>query len=301
VQTLTPVNELRGGDAMTAEKRQLPAGLYLVGTPIGNARDITLRALDVLLSADALAAEDTRTLRHLMDIHGVALAGRRVMAWHDHSSPGDLARLVGLIAGGASLAYASDAGMPGISDPGFALMRAVRAAGLMTTVVPGASAVLTGLVLSGLPSETFSFHGFPPVKAKDRAALWEKLKLNALTGILFESGRRSGRTIRELVEICGPDRPAALCRELTKKFETVVGPTLGDIDAALQGGEVKGEVVIVVGRSDQVAELDVEGALKAAMAEMSVKDAAEKVALALGLPKRQVYQQALALRGSNEA
>jgi 16S rRNA (cytidine1402-2'-O)-methyltransferase len=285
---------------MTAEKRQLPAGLYLVATPIGNARDITLRALDVLTSADALAAEDTRTLRHLMDIHGVALAGRRVMAWHDYSSPGDLARLVGLIAGGASLAYASDAGMPGISDPGFALMRAVREAGLSATVVPGASAVLTGLVLSGLPSERFRFHGFPPVKSGERKTLFEDIRLSTLTDIFFESGRRSGRTIRELLDLFGPDRPAALCRELTKKFETVLGPTLGEIDAALAGGEVKGEVVIVVGRSDQVAELDVEGALRLAMAEMSVKDAAESVAQALGLPKRQVYQQALALRGQDE-
>ncbi|MEO8529765.1 MAG: 16S rRNA (cytidine(1402)-2'-O)-methyltransferase [Deltaproteobacteria bacterium] len=281
---------------MQAEKRQLPAGLYLVPTPIGNARDITLRALDVLRDADALAAEDTRNLRHLMDIHGVALDGRRVIAWHDHSSDRDRDRLVAMIRDGASLAYASDAGMPMISDPGYVLMRDVVAAGLYATVLPGASAVLTALVLSGLPAERFQFVGFPPVKAKDRMALWESLKSAALTTILFESARRSSGTIRELMAVLGEDRPAALCRELTKKFETALRGTLADVAAQVDAEGVKGEVVILVGRSEGDAVVDVEGALKAAMAIMSVKDATDAVSKATGLPKRQVYQTALGLK-----
>ncbi|MDX5351441.1 MAG: rRNA small subunit methyltransferase 1, partial [Paracoccaceae bacterium] len=170
--------------------RAIPPGLHLVSTPIGSARDITLRALDVLAGADVLVAEDTRTLRHLMEIHGIPLNGRPVVAYHDHSGAGQLQRLVALIAEGKSLAYASEAGTPLISDPGFELARAVAGAGLPMTAAPGPCAAICALTLSGLPSDRFLFAGFLPATAAARRSALEELAATQATLILYESPKR---------------------------------------------------------------------------------------------------------------
>lgn len=286
---------------MISEKRQLSGGLYLVPTPIGNARDITLRALDVLSSADLLAAEDTRTLRHLLEIHAIPLEGRRIHSWHDHSTPRERAALIEAIAAGKSLAYASDAGTPLISDPGYLLLRDCLERGLPVTSLPGPSAVLTALTLSGLPAETFQFLGFPPVKGGERRKLFQSLATSEMTTILFESARRSAGTIQELLLVLGEDRPFVLARELTKKFETLLRGTLGSVAADPALAQVKGEVVLLIGRAKPGVGADdasVIQALKAAMATDTLKNAVAEVADQLGRKRRDIYQIALGLRST---
>src|SRR5690606_26603822 len=204
--------------AARIEAPALPAGLYLVATPIGAARDITLRALDVLNGAGMLAAEDTRRLRQLLALHGIPLRGRRLLAHHDHNEAASSPALVAAIAAGASVAYASDAGTPLVSDPGYRLAAAVREAGLEVHALPGPSAVLAALMVAGLPSDAFVFAGFPPATAAARRkwlARWDGVEA---TVILFESPRRVKETLRDLCEN-HPERRIVICRELTKRFE----------------------------------------------------------------------------------
>lgn len=281
---------------MNDPRPSLSAGLYLVATPIGAARDITLRALDLLRDADILAAEDTRTARRLMEIHGVPLGGRRLVACHDHSGEGVAAGLAEAIAGGASVAYVSEAGTPLVSDPGFTLARAAIARGLPVRAAPGASAALAALAVSGLPADRFLFAGFlPAARAARRTAIAELAPVPA-TLILYESPKRVRDLLADLVAVLG-DREAALCRELTKRFEEVRRGTLAGLLEGLEG-EVRGEVVVVVGRGGprEVAEEEIRARLAEAMATMRLKDAATAVAGALGLPRQQVYRLALGLR-----
>lgn len=283
---------------MSWPQAEIDPGLHLVATPIGNARDITLRALDVLASADLLAAEDTRSLRRLMEIHGVALAGREIVAVHDHSGPGAEARVLGALKTGASVAYASEAGTPVLSDPGFTLARAAIAGGVAVTAVPGASALLAALCVSGVPAERFAFMGFLPAAAGERQEELRKLRDFPLTMFFLESPRRIATTLGEMKEILGEDRPAALCRELTKRFEEVIRGTLGSLADGIAPDGLRGEVVLVVGRGRpvQVGEDDIRVALQQAMGTMRLKDAATAVAGALGLSRRQVYQIALEMQ-----
>lgn len=283
---------------MSWPQAKIDPGLHLVATPIGNARDITLRALDVLASADLLAAEDTRSLRRLMEIHGVALAGRGIVAVHDHSGPGAEARVLGALKTGASVAYASDAGTPVLSDPGFTLARAAIAEGLPVTAVPGASALLAALCVSGVPAERFAFMGFLPAAAGERQEALRKLRDFPLTMFFLESPRRIVTTLGEMKEILGEDRPASLCRELTKRFEEVMRGTLGSLADGIGPDGVRGEVVLVVGRGQpvQAGDDDIRAALQQAMGTMRMKDAATAVAGALGLSRRQVYQIALEMQ-----
>lgn len=280
---------------MIFSKQSLSAGLYLVATPIGNARDITLRALDILASADVLAAEDTRTARRLLEIHQVPLEGRRIIAYHDHSGPGTRDRIAGLIAQGASVAYVSEAGTPLISDPGFALGQALMAQGLAVQAAPGASAVLAALCVAGLPTDRFLFLGFPPATGAGRATLWAEMAAVPATLVIYESPRRVREILGELCDTLGGERQAALCRELTKKFEEVIRGSLAEIAAALEGRELKGECVIVVDRAHgpRRDEAEVEEALRQALTTMRVKDAATAVAGRYGLPRRDVYALAL--------
>lgn len=276
--------------------KPLSAGLHFVATPIGSARDITLRALDTLASADVLAAEDTRTLRHLMDIHGVPVNGRPMVAYHDHNGAQARPRLLQDMAEGRSVAYASEAGTPLVADPGYALARDAIAAGYMVTSAPGPSAAIAALSISGLPSDRFLFAGFPPAAKGARASWLADLKPIAATLILYESPKRINRLLVELCEQFESSRQAVVCRELTKKFEEVSRGSLQDLAASFAERTVKGEIVLLIDRADPEAqEQDMEGALRSAMEVMSVKDAAASVALALGLPKRAVYQAALAL------
>lgn len=277
--------------------RPVPPGLHLLATPIGAARDITLRALDLLASADVLAAEDTRTLRHLMEIHGVALNDRPLVAYHDHNGAAVRPRLLRALKEGKSVAYASEAGTPLIADPGFQLARAAIAEGFAVLAAPGPSAVLAALTVSGLPSDRFLFAGFPPTGAGDRARFLAELGQVPATLILYESPKRINRLLTEMADAFGKDRLAAVCRELTKRFEDVSRGTLGELAEAFAGRAVKGEIVVLVDRpGDRVVDgASIEAALRDALAHGSVKDAAAEVAAALNLPRKEVYRMALQL------
>ncbi|WP_420012418.1 16S rRNA (cytidine(1402)-2'-O)-methyltransferase [Tateyamaria sp.] len=281
----------------------LAAGVWFVGVPIGTARDITLRALDVLASANILVAEDTRSLRKLMEIHGVPLGGRRIEALHDHSKGGVIERLITRAQGGASVAYASEAGMPLIADPGFELARAARAADVAVTCAPGPSAVLTALVVAGLPTDAFHFAGFLPNATSARKKALEGLARIEATLVLYESPKRVGALMRDAAEVLGGDRQGAVCRELTKRFEETRRGTLAELSEFYENTAVKGEVVVLIDRQSEapVNDLDITSALHSALKTMSTKDAAAFVADTLNVPKRQIYQRALDIaRGSPE-
>ena len=276
----------------------LKAGLYFVATPIGTARDITLRALDVLASAEVLAAEDTRSLRRLMEIHGIPLNGRMVLSYHDHSGEGARTKLLALLSDGRSIAYASEAGTPLIADPGYHLAQTAAEAGHLVTSAPGASAIITALTLAGLPTDAFFFAGFLPNAKSQRRNAIEALKEVPGTLVFYESPKRLAAMLSDAAEILGETRDAAVCRELTKKFEEIRRGTLADLSQSMAEQPVKGEIVVLIdraraGSSDGV---DLEAELRAALEHMSVRDAAETVAKAHGVNKRKVYSLALSLK-----
>ncbi|WP_050526242.1 16S rRNA (cytidine(1402)-2'-O)-methyltransferase [Pseudorhodobacter aquimaris] len=291
-----------GIGAFRPDPRPLAPGLYFVSTPIGAARDITLRGLDILAKADVLAAEDTRTLKHLMEIHGVALGDRHVFAYHDHNGDAMRPKLLRALAEGKSVAYASEAGTPLVADPGFQLGRAAIAEDLPVLAAPGASAVLAALTVSGLPSDRFMFVGFAPAQAGARARVLAELKDIPATLVFYESPKRIHRILSELRDAWGEAREAAVCRELTKRFEEVTRGTLGSLAAEFEDRAVKGEIVLLVGRAVAEApdEAFVEDRLRLALAEKSVKDAAAEVAMEMGLARRDLYQMALRLTEEDE-
>jgi 16S rRNA (cytidine1402-2'-O)-methyltransferase len=274
---------------------KLAAGLYLIATPIGAARDITLRALDILASADVLAAEDTRTLRHLMEIHGIALRDRPLIAYHDHNNDQAVPRILRAIAEGRSVAYASEAGTPLISDPGFQLGRAVIGENHLLISAPGASAVLCALTLSGLPTDRFMFAGFAPTQSAARQSFLRELQTVQATLVFYESPKRVHKLLTDMREVLGDERRAVVCRELTKKFEEVSRGTLAELATAFGARDVKGEIVVLVDRADapDATAETLEAALDQALAQMSVKDAVAAVASAYGAKRRDVYQMAL--------
>ena len=285
------------GSDVTQRTPPLSAGLYLVSTPIGTASDITLRALGILAGADVLAAEDTRNSRKLLEIHGIKLEGRPFLAYHDHSSDGERKRLLDAIRAGKSVAYMSDAGTPLIADPGYKLAAEVIDAGLPVTSAPGASALLAALAVAGLPTDRFMFAGFLPVKAMAKRKFLEGLGVIDATLVFYESPRRLGDTLGVMADVYG-ERRGAVCRELTKKFEEVRRGTLPEL-AAMYDAAPKGEIVVVVGPPIEQAlgEGDLDTALEAALADMSVKDAAAFVSEQLGLKRKQVYARALEMSG----
>ena len=277
--------------------KPLTAGLYFVATPIGAARDITLRGLDILASADLIAAEDTRTARKLLEIHGVPLNGRKVVAFHDHSGETAVGRLVADIKGGKSVAYVSEAGTPLVADPGYELGVAAIAEGLPVVSAPGASAVLAALTVSGLPTDRFAFVGFLPNSSEQRKSEIASLRDVPFTLVFYESPKRVGEMLGNLRDVLGGERQAVVCRELTKKFEEVTRGQLDELADEFANRPVKGEIVVLVGRAGAqvVSDDDVVAALRDAMKTMRVKDAATVVSGAMGLPRRQVYQIALGL------
>lgn len=282
--------------AAHVEAKRLDGGLYLVATPIGTARDITLRALDVLNAADVLAAEDTRVLRHLLEIHGIPLRGRRVLSYHDHN--GDRARpaLLAALGDGGSVAYASDAGTPLVADPGYRLAREATASGHRVHAIPGPSAPLVALSLSGLPTDRFLFAGFPPSTKGARMTWLRHWMAVDATLILFESPRRVNQTLKEICEI-DANRNTVVARELTKKFEEVIRGTAGELAQDPRMATLKGEVVMMIDRPGAVVVDDdaIRQALRDRLGRMTVKDAAKDVAVELGLARRDVYQIALEL------
>jgi len=295
------VNAVKGGNPVNFEKKQLSAGLYFVATPIGTARDITLRGLDILASADVIAAEDTRTAKRLMEIHGIPLGDRPVIAYHDHSGDNVRARLMRYIADGKSVAYASEAGTPLVADPGFALGRAAIEAGETVISAPGPSAVIAALTVGGLPTDRFFFAGFPPNAKGARRKFIEEYADVPGTLVFYESPKRIQGMLGDLVQVLGGERQAAVCRELTKRFEEVSRGTLAELADAFAERSVKGEIVVLVDRARgvQVSDQSMEDALRDALKTMRLKDAATAVSEALGLPRRKVYQAALEM-GKNE-
>jgi len=282
---------------MNSGAAELAPGLYLIATPIGAARDITLRALDILGAADVLAAEDTRSLRKLMDIHGVALRERPLVSYHDHNAGRAGPRLLAALEAGKSVVYASEAGTPMISDPGFALARAAVAAGHGLISAPGPSAAVTALTVSGLPADRFFFAGFLPNAAAKRKSALSELAGVPGTLIFYESPKRAAAMLRDAAEVLGGERPAALCRELTKKFEEVLRGSLRELAEETAARSLKGEIVVLIGQGDsgKISEIDLDRRLQEALKEHSVRDAADLVAAELGVKRRQIYQRALVL------
>lgn len=282
---------------MNFQTKPLTPGLYFVATPIGSARDITLRALDILASADLIASEDTRTTRKLMEIHGIPLGDRQIVAYHDHSGEKPTTRLVDAVGAGKSVAYASEAGTPLIADPGYELGVAMADAGYSVTAAPGPSAVIAALTVSGLPTDRFAFVGFLPSTEAKRKSTIADLRSWPATLIFYESPKRIKGSLCDLRDTLGGERQAVVCRELTKKFEEVSRGTLAELADQYAKRDVKGEIVVLVGRGDEneAEQTSVEDALRDALKTMRVKDAATAVAGAMGLPRRDVYQLALDL------
>lgn len=273
--------------------------LVLAATPIGDVEDASLRLRRLLAEADVVAAEDTRRLRALAARMGVVIGGR-VISYHEHNESERAGDLLEVVAGGGTVLVVTDAGMPAVSDPGFRVVEAAVEAGLPVTAAPGPSAVLTALALSGLPTDRFCFEGFPPRKPGERARALAELATERRTLIFFEAPHRLADTLAAMAEAFGPDRPAAVCRELTKTYEEVRRGPLGELLAWAQAGEVRGEIAVVVGgdvdrapvsTADLVAEV-----LARADSGERLKDAVSEVAEAAQVPKRDLYAAALAAR-----
>ncbi|HWX90424.1 MAG TPA: 16S rRNA (cytidine(1402)-2'-O)-methyltransferase [Rhizomicrobium sp.] len=273
----------------------MAAGLYILATPIGNARDISLRALETLKSCDVIAAEDTRVTSKLLSIHGVS---KPLIAYNDHNAPQMRPKILARLAQGELVALVSDAGTPLVSDPGYKLVREAIAAGVHIVALPGPSAVLAGLTLSGLPSDRFLFAGFLPSRSGERKSALEELKGIGATLIFFESAQRLAESLAAMAEVLG-DRSAAMTRELTKLHEEVRRGSLAELAAHYEkAGAPKGEVTLLVGPPPEAAPdiARIDAALKAALAFMPVKAAADLIAGLTGAPRKQIYARALELK-----
>lgn len=278
------------------EAPALTPGLYLVATPIGNLSDITLRALDTLAAADVIACEDTRITAKLLQRYGIATP---TTAYHEHSGLSARARIVKRLAQGQAVALVSDAGTPLLSDPGYRLVAEAIAAGHTIVPVPGASAMLAALMGAGLPTDTALFAGFLPHKAKARRDRLSLLGCVPATLVLFESPNRLGAMLNDAAELLGEARPAAVCRELTKLHETFHRANLGDLAARYTDEPVRGEIVVLIGPPPDAPPAsgdEIDRLLVDALAQGSVRDAADRVAAETGAPRREVYERALALK-----
>ena len=279
--------------------------LVLVGTPIGNLADLTPRAIDALRDADLIAAEDTRRTRALLTHAGVP-AGRRLVAVHEHNERARAAELVDAIRRGRTVALVTDAGMPGVADPGSRLVRACADADLPVEVVPGPSAVVAALAVSGLPGDRFVFEGFLPRKGPARRERLAALARDPRTTVLFESPHRVMPTLGDLVDACGPDRAAVVARELTKRHEEVFRGTLAAARTPVEATPPRGEYVLVLagaGAADAPTDDDLAAEARAALeAGMSARDAAAHVAGRLGVSRRRAYDVVVACnRGGSGA
>jgi 16S rRNA (cytidine1402-2'-O)-methyltransferase len=272
----------------------LATGLHIVATPIGNLGDITLRALAALAGADVIACEDTRVTRKLLDRYAIATP---LTPYHDHNAAKARPALLRRLADGAAIALVSDAGTPLVSDPGLKLVQAAQDAGYAVTVLPGASALLAAVAVAGLPTDRFLFAGFlPPKSAARRACIAELARIPASL-VLFETGPRIAAALGDLAAGLGP-RQAALCRELTKLHEEVRRADLETLARDCISGEIRGEIVLVIGPPQQPQQPDIaetDALLRQALARASLKDAVSAVASSTGLPRRELYQRALAL------
>lgn len=285
---------------MAAEGERLAPGLHVVATPIGNLKDISLRALGTLASAELILAEDKRVTKTLLAHYGITTP---MLSYHEHNAEEMRPKVLALLAEGKALALVSDAGTPLVSDPGYRLVEAAVAAGYPVSAVPGASAVLAALVMAGLPSDRFFFEGFLPAKSGERRRRLREIEVIPSTLVFFEAPHRVVETLEDLAAVLGP-RPAALARELTKKFETVRRGTLQELASQFAAeGPPKGEIVLVVGAPQAAAPLGDEAidvALAQALHGHSARDAVALVSAELGLPRKKVYARAL-LMGDKDA
>jgi 16S rRNA (cytidine1402-2'-O)-methyltransferase len=275
--------------------------LYVVATPIGNLGDVTIRALETLRAVPLIAAEDTRISRRLLDRHGIAT---RMTSYHAQSDPSRTSQLLDHLRGGADLALVTDAGTPGVSDPGMELAATWAAEGGRVEALPGASAVLAAVAASGVAGPRWAFEGFLPRSGRERRERLARLAADERGAVIFEAPGRLRTTLRDLVAACGPDRPGAICRELTKLHEQVLRGSLAELLAAATDGSVpaRGELAIVVGWSQSAgAPLDAsaeEAGATAARARVEALvagglargDAARRVAAETGLARRRLYQ-----------
>lgn len=297
------------GEAEGARSLDPPGGpaarpaLVLVATPIGNLGDLPPRALAALKDADAVLCEDSRVTGGLLARQGIAAT---MIPLHDHNEAAQAPRLVDRMKAGERFALVSDAGMPLVSDPGYRLVRAAIAAGLGVSAVPGPNAAVMALALSGLPPHPFLFLGFLPAKDGPRGA--ELARLHGIeraglsaTLVFYEAPHRLAEALAAMAAAFGAHRPAAVARELTKRFEEVRRGSLGDLAAHYGSAEARGEICVVVGPAPEeaaTAPQDLDAALRAALgAGMSLRDAAASVAVATGLKRREVYARALAIAG----
>lgn len=288
------MNEHPSCDPDADARAGLVPGLYIVATPIGNLGDITARARAVLAGASVIACEDTRVTGKLLGHFGIST---RMLPYHDHNAdrvrPGLIARALS-----EPVALVSDAGTPLISDPGYKLVAEARSAGVNVVAVPGPSAVIAALSIAGLPTDRFLFAGFLPAKAKARADTIAELAAVPATLAFYESGPRLAATLAALHEGLG-DRPAAVGRELTKRFEEMVTGPLSELAARWTDAPPKGEIVVLVGPplpARAASKDDIDSALAQALKTMRVKDAASTVASRLGLARSDVYARALQLK-----
>ncbi|MBU4531448.1 MAG: 16S rRNA (cytidine(1402)-2'-O)-methyltransferase [Hoeflea sp.] len=275
--------------------RPLEPGLYLVSTPIGNLGDMTLRGLETLAGAGIIACEDTRVSRVLLDRYGIAT---RPYAYHEHNAERVGPKLMAALEAGKSVALISDAGTPLISDPGYRLSQSAIEAGVPVIPIPGASAPMAALVASGLPSDAFLFAGFLPSKDKARRDRLASLAATEATLMFFESPNRLAACLRSASEVLGPDRPAAVCRELTKAFEEVRRGTLGELAASYDEENVRGEIVLVIGpgSTPEPSDEDVDGLLVKLARDLPAGKAATEAARLTGQPRKDLYQRLLAMK-----
>ena len=273
----------------------LAAGLYVVSTPIGNLRDITLRALETLAAADVVYCEDTRMSARLLDHYGIRTVRK---ALHEHNERARIDAVLDDLRRGGKVALISDAGTPLLSDPGFPLVRAAREADLPVFAIPGASALLATLATAGLPTDAFSFVGFLPSKAGQRANALLAWKDSRETLVFYESPRRIGDSLVAMAETFGADRPAAVALELTKRFERLHRGTLADLAAEFASDETRGEAVILVAGATETAISadDWQAALVVALTDQPLRAAVDEITQKFNLKRKEVYDAALALK-----
>ena len=275
--------------------RSVAPGLYLVATPIGNLRDMTLRALDVLAAADLVLAEDTRVTAKLLTAYGLRA---RLERCDDHASARAAEIAVERLKAGEVVALVSDAGTPLVSDPGYVVARAAIAEGLPVHPIPGASSLLAALCLAGQPADRVLFAGFLPPKSGARKTMLEELRTGRQTLVFFESGPRLKDSLTDMAEVLG-DRPAAVTRELTKLYEEAVRGTLSELAADPRCDAPKGEIVVVIGpgEAEVASAADADAALAEAMTRLPPGEAAAEVSKALNLPRKPLYKRALEMQG----